>query len=202
MFGMISSVSALSVLETGWLVVGGLLALAALSAFIKFEFERTRCANLMNLKRRERFRAFWMPPNSWRLSKKLRQMKRVDEAESVAFYICLWLLISTGLFVEDFEVLSIGDWTVVLFLVSAVTYWLVKALRRKTLSQFFCPEFHFLMPTRLDGPQLREALTRPTRSEFRETAVRLLFDAVLWLLVCIVLLILLRSYPRVWLLAH
>ena len=58
------------------------------------------------------------------------------------------------------------------------------------------------MPTRLDGPQLREALTRPTRSEFRETAVRLLIDAVLWLLVCIVLLILLRSYPRVWLLAH
>lgn len=199
---MSSSISALSVLETGWLVVGGLLALAAVFAFIKFEFERTRCANLMNLKRRERFRAFWMPPNSWRLSKKRRQVKRVDEAESVAFYLCLWLLISMGLFVDDFDVLSVGDWAFVLFLVSAVTYLLIKALRRKTLSHFLCPEFNFLMPTSLDGPQLREALTRPTRSEFRETAVRLSVDAVLWLLVCIVTLLLLQSNPKAWLLAQ
>ncbi len=202
MFGMISSVSALSVLAAGWFVVGGLLALAAVFAFIKFEFERTRCANLMNLERRERFRAFWMLPNSWRLSKKLRQMKRVDEAESVAFYLCLWLLISTGLFVEDFDVLGIGDWAVVLLCVGAVMYLLIKALRRKTLSRFLCPELNVLLPTSLDGPPLRESLTRPTRSEFRETAVRLFVDAVLWLLIFIFILLLLQSSPKAWLLAQ
>ena len=58
------------------------------------------------------------------------------------------------------------------------------------------------MPTRLDGPQLREALTRPTRGEFRETAVRLFVDAVLWLLIFIFILLLLQSSPKAWLLAQ
>lgn len=200
MFGMISSVSALSVLAAGWFVVGGLLALAWLFVIFKWELGRTRAANVLNLSRRERFQSFWIPPHSWRFTKRIRAHFRLDEAWSVVFYLCLWVLIPLGFAENDFDVSNAEDWGVVLFFLIPMILLAIRAYRNKCLSKFFLPTFSLRLPTSLEGSQRDDTFSPPTRIEVVQASSRLFIFICIWLTLAVFLrMLFLGLGSRSWL---